>query len=154
LDVLDVKQPHEGLGPPSAPKAVFFARAGGGPGFGRVGGVGGLELGIGPRWGRAALAFTGSLGVGFPIGMEGRYRWLNRGSFHATSTLGYVGWFLPRGFGQGLRTGLELGLRMNDPVFGWSSESWALGVYARGGPIAYSHATGGEVDFGVILGGF
>jgi hypothetical protein len=153
MRVLDGDQPHGGLGPPAPPKALFLIRLGGGPGFGPTEGVVGIELAAGPQWGRTALVFSGALGFGFPLGVEGRYRWLDTAVIQATSTLGCAMWFFPGHFAQGARTGVELGLKLRRPLFGWAP-SPNFGLYARGGPTIYPHAAGGELDFGIVVGGF
>lgn len=154
LELFDRTDPHLGLGPPSAPHAVFVTRMGGGPGFGRTEGVGGIELAAGPRWGRLALEATAAFAWGFPLGGEARVQLVDRSLVHLSSTIGGAYWYFPSHHAWGPRAGIELGFDLGDKVLTWPSRALALGLYARGGPVIYrgDHAVGGELDFGLACG--
>lgn len=154
VPLLDTTEAHFGLGPPSPPGGVFAFRIGGGPGLGPTEGVGGIELAAGPRWGRLALVGTVELGFGFPVGAEARWRLLDQGLLHLTTTLGGAYWFFPDHHAAGPRAGLECGLDLGERFFGWPSSALQMGLYARGGPLYQDAQAGGELDFGVILGMF
>jgi hypothetical protein len=154
VQLLDTHETHFGLGPPSPPGGVFAFRLGGGPGLGPTEGVGGIELAAGPRWGRFALAATVELGFGFPVGAEARWRLLDAGVAHLSTTLGGAYWFFPDHHAAGPRVGVECGLDLGERFFGWQSSAMQMGLYARGGPLYQDSEAGGELDFGVILGMF
>jgi hypothetical protein len=160
VEIVDVHEPDLGFAPPQPAHAMFIGRFGGGPGFGPTEGVAGLELGAGPRWGKAAMTFSATLGFGFPLALEGSYRWLETSAVHSALGFGPVVWFFPGGpempggprFGP--RASIDIVYDAGPHVLGYPTRNVGMGLYTRGGPILYPARVGGELEIGIELGMF
>jgi hypothetical protein len=160
VEVVDVREADLGFAPPEPARAMFIGRIGGGPGFGPTEGVAGLELAGGPRWGKSAMTFSASLGFGFPLAIEGSYRWFETRAVHSALGLGPVVWFFPRseemagGPRFGPRASIDLVYDAGANVLGHPTRNVGMGLYTRGGPIFYPARLGGELEIGIELGMF
>ena len=159
LPLCQVELPHAGYGPPSALEWILVGRVGGGSiheGT-STGAVGGLELFLGPQWGRLAVGAHLMLGAG-SVGGEVRFhlaltRWLS-----LVPSVSYDYYFLAGVFGFGVGHGPRGGLEVQFPFgwltrMGWSRPGVFVGLYGQAGPVFLRErdGVGREMQFGLTF---
>jgi len=141
LPLTNLDKPHLGYGPPERATWVFVGRVGGGAirSYPVTAGLGGLELYMGPQFGRFSFGGYAMIGAG-SIGGEMRYRFepskvvsivpfVGYGYYHVVGILGFNA-------GHGGHVGTEILFSTGDVTRGgWSRPGSYLGIYAHAGPV-------------------
>jgi hypothetical protein len=152
--------PHLGYGAPEETRWVIVGRLGGGgirvaP---IVAGLGGVEIFVGPQFGRFSFGLQAMIGAG-SVGGEARLRldptefisiipFAGYGYYH---TVGFLGF----GAGHGPRGGVEVQFASSRVMrMGWTRSSGRVGFYVHAGPVFLTRvdAIGTAVQGGLAFG--